>query len=83
MNDYAKERNKVFINAVVNDDWKAVRKFCKKYGTPIPKNPDVMKAGVYKAVQECVSIPQDIKSAAAIKCMDLGFNPFIKPMYER
>ena len=77
--NFAKERDKAFVYAVVNDDWKGVRKYCKKYGTPIPQDEKVMKAGVYKAVQYCTKIPDDVKTLAMQKCLEIDFTPFIKP----
>ena len=76
---FAEERDKAFIKAVVDDDWKAVWKYSKKYGLPMPEKRNVMKAGVYKAVQYCTNIPEDVKVLAMQKCLRLGFNPFIKP----
>ena len=76
---FAEERDKAFIDAVVNDKWDKVRKYSKKYGVPVPKKRNVMKAGVYKAVQYCTNIPEDVKVLAMQKCLQLGFNPFIKP----
>lgn len=32
---------------------------------------------MYKAVQECTHIPANIKERALVKCVALGFNPFI------
>lgn len=75
---FAQERDKAFIDAVVRDDWTGVKKYCKKYGVPVPKNEKVMKAGIYKAVQECTNIPEDVKGIAMQKCLELGFVPFIK-----
>lgn len=37
-----------------------------------------MKAGIYKAVQECTDISDGIKAIAAKKCIELGFFPFIR-----
>ena len=76
---FAEERDKAFIDAVVNDKWDKVRKYSKKYGVPIPPKRNVMKAGVYKAVQYCTNIPEDVKTLAMQKCLMLGFNPFIEP----
>ena len=76
---FAEERDKAFIKAVVDDDWKAVRKYSKKYGVPMPKERNVMKAGIYKAVQYCTNIPEDVKVMAMQKCLQLGFSPLIKP----
>ena len=80
---FAEERDKAFIDAVVNDKWDKVRKYAKKYGMPVPKERNVMKAGVYKAVQYCTNIPEDVKVLAMQKCLQLGFSPLIKPYEER
>ena len=77
---FAEERDKAFIKAVVDDDWKAVLKYSKKYGVPVPRERNVMKAGVYKAVQYCTNIPEDVKNPAFRKCLELGFSPLIKPI---
>lgn len=77
---FAKERDKAFIDAVTKDDWNGVKKYAKKYGVRLPVRRNVMKAGVYKAVQLCSDIPEDVKVLAAQKCMDLGFNPMINPV---
>ena len=77
---FAEERDKAFIDAVVNDKWDKVRKYSKKYGVPVPKKRNVMKAGVYKAVQYCTNIPEEVKNLAFIKCLELGFSPLIEPI---
>jgi len=77
---FVEERDKAFIKAVVEDDWSAVRKYSKKYNVPIPPDKDVMKAGIYKAVQYCTNIPDDVKALAMKKCFKLGFTPFIEVM---
>ena len=78
MNEFLKDRHEAIIEAVINDKWKKVRAFCKKYGIPIPKNWKVMKAGIYKTAQYCTDIPDDVKNAAMVKCLELGFNPFVE-----
>ncbi len=80
MSDFSKERDEAFIKAVMEDNFEAVRKYSKKYGVPFPKNRNVMKAGVYKAVQYCTEIPEEVKNIAMAKCLELGFNPLIKPI---
>jgi hypothetical protein len=77
---FAEERDRAFIEAVVNDKWDKVRKYSRKYGVPMPKERNVMKAGVYKAVQYCTNIPEDVKVLAMQKCLQLGFSPLIKPI---
>lgn len=78
----AEERDKAFIKAVVDDDWKAVLKYSKKYCVPVPKEEKIMKAGIYKAVQYCTNIPDDVKLLAIEKCLKLGFSPLITPIEE-
>lgn len=73
-------RDKSMIKAVMEDDWSGIIRECKEYGVPIPDDPRVMKAGIYKAVQYCTKIPQDVKETAMLKCLALGFNPFIRPI---
>ena len=78
MRKIAKERDEAFVEAVVNDNWDKVRKYSKKYGVAIPKNKVVMKVGVYKAVQYCKDIPDEIKLQAMQKCLEMGLNPYIE-----
>ena len=79
MNQFLRCRREAFTKAVLEDDWDAVRSYCKKYWVPIPENEKVLKAGTYKAVQGCTDIPKKVKDLAAQKCLDLGFNPVIAP----
>lgn len=50
------------------------------YGVPMPDDPRVMAAGIYKAVQEATNMPDEVKAKAAMKCVKLGFSPFMKPI---
>lgn len=77
MSDFAKERDKAFIDFVETGSMKMVDAYCKKYGVKMPENPKVKQAGIYKAVQACTNISEEIKNKAMIKCLELGFNPFI------
>lgn len=77
MNNFIKERNQAFEEAVVYDEWGKVKKYAKKYGVPLPKNKRAMKVGIYKAVQYCTNISEDVKVTAIVKCLELGCNPFI------
>ena len=43
----------------------------------MPKDKKVFAAGIYKAVQQCTNIPQEIKDKAFTKCLELGFSPLI------
>lgn len=79
MNDFAKERNAAFIDFVRTGNMNKVRKYCRTYGVQMPKDKNVFAAGIYKAVQECIDIPEEIKSLAMQRCLEIGFNPFMKP----
>ena len=78
MTKFVKERDRAFTDFVKTGDLKAVRKYCRKYRVKIPENERVFKAGIYKAVQECRGIPQDVKDLAAVKCVELGFSPTMR-----
>ena len=75
---FVRDRDKAFTAAVMNDDWQAFKMYCKKYEIPIPKSKKAMKGGVYKAVQQCTRIPQEVKDVAFMKCLELGMSPYIK-----
>ena len=79
MKQFVKDRDNAFIAFVMNDDWEPVREYCNTYGVQMPDNPDVMAAGIYKAVQEVRGMPDAVKRMAAMKCMKLGFTPFMMP----
>ena len=81
MSAFTEERDKTLIEAVVNDNWDGVRAFMEKYGMSASSD-TVMKAGIYKAVQYCTNIPKDVKTLAMQKCLEMGFNPFIRPITE-
>jgi hypothetical protein len=81
MSAFTKERDKAFTDAVVNDNWDGVRAFTEKYRMSASSD-TVMKAGIYKAVQYCTNIPEDVKTLAMQKCLEMGFNPFIRPIAE-
>lgn len=76
--NFAEERDKVFVDAVVNDNWDGVKEYSKKYNIPMPENEAILKAGIYKAVQDCTHISEQVKHIAREKCLKLGFYPFIK-----
>ena len=78
---FVEERDKAFTDAVVNDNWDDVRAFMEKYRMSASSD-TVMKAGIYKAVQYCTDIPEDVKTLAMQKCLEMGFNPFIRPIGE-
>ena len=74
---YVMERDRVLTAAVMNDDWDGVREFTLRWGGEVPDDEAVMKAGVYKAVQEITGISQTVKHLAWKKCLALGFMPTI------
>jgi hypothetical protein len=82
LTEYVKERNEAIIEAIKNDKWDKMRKYSQKYGVPMPNNRKTMKAGTYKAAQYIIGIPEEIKVLAMQKCLEIGFNPFIKPIEE-
>ena len=81
MSAFTEERDKAFTDAVVNDNWDGVRAFTEKYKMSASSD-TVMKAGIYKAVQYCTNIPEDVKILAIEKCVAMGFSPFIRPIAE-
>lgn len=80
MKQLVKDRDAAFTAFVMNDDLEPVRRYCDIYGVQMPDNPDVMAAGIYKAVQYITNMPDEVKVKAAMKCMKLGFTPFMKPI---
>ena len=78
MDKFVKERDNAFIDFVETGSMEKVDAYCKKYSVKMPKDLKVKQAGIYKAVQYCTNIPEEIKNKALIKCLELGFNPFIK-----
>lgn len=79
MKQFIKDRDSALIAFVMSDEWEPVREYCSTYGVQMPDNPDVMAAGIYKAVQEVTTMPDEVKKTAMIKCMKLGFTPFMMP----
>lgn len=77
MTKFLRERRRAFTKAIIEDDWSYVKAYCEKYNVKIPKDERVMKAGIYKAVQECIDISEEVKNTAIEKCLKLGFLPFI------
>ena len=77
------DRDRAFTAAVMEDDWQAVMMYLRKYGMEIPDDERVLKGGIYKAVQECTNIPQDVKKLAAEKCIKMGFAPTMWEVAEK
>jgi hypothetical protein len=75
---YTKERDKVFESVVLRDDLSCLREFCARWKIPMPEKENVQRAAVYKAVQECANISEEVKQLAREKCEALGFSAMIK-----
>lgn len=61
MKKFVRDRDEAFIDFVETGSTVKVRKYCRKYGMDMPKDKKVFAAGIYKAVQQCTNIPQEIK----------------------
>ena len=77
MKSFVKERDEAFTDFVLTGNRDKVIAFAKKYGVPIPRSERVFAGGIYKAVQECTSISEEVKKIAAVKCVELGFTPYM------
>ena len=72
-----KERNEAFIDFVLNGNEKKLRTFCKKYQMPVPERSEVLASAVYKAVQECIYIDEEVKALAREKCKAIDMSPYM------
>ena len=72
-----KERDEAFTDFVLTGSGIKLKAYCRKYGVRIPRSRKVFEAGIYKAVQYCTDIPEDVKNKAMIKCLELGFSPLM------
>lgn len=82
INRFLIDRNEAFTKAVMEDNWDYVRVYCDRFKIPIPKDEKILKAGIYKAVQHVTDIPKEVKDKAFMKCLELGFSPYMKPLEE-
>lgn len=73
----AAERDEAFIDYVMTGSEEKLDEYLRKYKIPMPRKAEVKAAGVYKAVQECTMIPEEVKQEAMRKCVALGFSPTI------
>lgn len=74
---FVRERDEAFTDFVLHGKIDKLKAYCKRYGSPMPRDKRVMACGVYKAVQYCTNIPEDVKNIAMQKCLKLGMSPFI------
>ena len=56
-----KERNEALFSL----DEKKIRRYCKKYKVTIPRDKEVFWRGIYKAICNVESAPQEVKEKAA------------------
>lgn len=73
---YNKDRDNAIIELVKTGSLEEWYKVAKKYNMMSPKNEMILKAGLYKAAQACVNIPEEIKEKAAEECRALGMDPY-------
>ena len=74
---FNKDRDEAFINFVETDSLEKVKAYCKKYNKEMPKNTIIAEVGIYKAIQGCRDIPQEVKEKARDKCLALGYSPYV------
>lgn len=73
--EFLRDRRDAITKAVMEDDWEPVRAYCKKYGTELPENETILKAGIFKAAVAVTDIPDEVKETAKARCRELGFSP--------
>ena len=64
---FVKERNEALLSC----DSKAIKKYCKKYGVPMPENEWVFWRGIEKALQAITNIDPNKKQKALKKIQKL------------
>ena len=72
---FVADRDAAMTAFIMNDDWDALKAYCNKYAVAFPERLEVAAAGVYKAAQEIINLPQEVKDKAREKCIALGFSP--------
>lgn len=75
ISEFVKSRDEAFADFVLTNNKQKLLSHFSRYGQRVPKDERILKAGVYKAVQECEGIPEDVKRVARQKCIELGFSP--------
>ncbi len=74
---FKKDRDEAFIDFVETYSLEKVKAYCKKYNKEMPKDTIIAEVRIYKTVQYCRDIPQEVKEKARDKCLALGFNPYV------
>ena len=75
--EQAAERDAAFTEAIMSDNWTAVREYSANYHLPIPSSEAAFKIGVCKAAYHSLSLPLAVKIAAADMARELGSDPYI------
>lgn len=75
---FVKDRDKAITRAVMNDDWEAAKRYCRKYGVPVPGNERIFKGAIYKAACEVLSLSQEVRGKAKTEAEKLGFYPGLR-----
>lgn len=69
---FVQERDEAFRRFVMQDDFDAIKRYCARWCVPFAKDERIMKGAVYKAVQECTDLSDEVKALAREKCHALG-----------
>lgn len=75
--DFVRERDAAFTDFVLTGNLEKFEAYCKKNGIKHPTDERVIAGGIYKAVQQCTNIPQEVKDIAAKKCLEIGMSPYV------
>lgn len=75
MTNFIEERDLAFTDVVLKGDFKRLWAYCDKYYINMPRNEELAKISVYKAIQECGGIADEVKEKARKECIEAGFNP--------
>lgn len=77
VHDYAIDRDNAFVAFVGDGDFSHIDALCDKWGLVRLPHTDTGAAAVYKAVQECTGISDNVKATAFAKCVEIGFMPWL------
>lgn len=76
---FVKSRDEAYTRFTMYDDWGALKAHLRRYRQwqDRPRDKRVLAAAIYKGVQECTNIPDEVKDVAKEKCIALGFEPYM------
>lgn len=75
--EQAAERDAVFTEAIMRDNWDPCREYSANHHLPIPASERAFKIGVCKAAYHSLRLPIAVKIAAADMARDLGSDPYL------